>query len=254
MVVASFRSHRKIKTRIFLVVIVLFCVSLILPALMRSAEGGSGRHDNYLFREWCEETFENGNHIYNAYKEIAFNIKYTSEAAGSDFWQTPIETLQSKKGDCEDVIFLFFSRLSPSQENAEIVWGWVINKRTGVATAHVWYQLADREGQQYIVDGFSNDWDGIIPMKIVESIETRKPILTMSHLEASRLAGLVSKPDSREMYQSIAGDAYARQRIAVILNKEISKIFGKLHEMFARYERQKRADSQFVDQGTMCKR
>ena len=35
--------------------------------------------DNFMYKEWCEETFENGKYIYEAYKDIAFNIKYTPE-------------------------------------------------------------------------------------------------------------------------------------------------------------------------------
>jgi hypothetical protein len=160
--------------------------------------------DNTLYKEWCERTFKHGNHIYEAYKDIAFNIKYTPESAKTDFWQTPFETTKSKSGDCEDAVFLFFSHLLPNQENAEIVWGWVIDRRIGVAKAHVWYQLKDKEGQLYVVEGFSNDWNGIIPMEIIKQTESRKPIFTLSHSEASRLASIISKPDSWETYQLFA--------------------------------------------------
>ena len=167
-------------------------------------EDGEVLFDNTLYREWCERTFKHGIHIYEAYKDIAFNIKYTPESARTDFWQTPFETTKSKNGDCEDAVFLFYSHLLPNQENAEIVWGWVIDKRIGAAKAHVWYQLKDREGQLYVVEGFSNDWNGIIPMEIIKQTESRKPIFTLSHLEASRLAGMISKPDSWETYQLLA--------------------------------------------------
>ena len=161
------------------------------------------RHDNFLYREWCEETFANGNHIYEGYKDIAFNIKYTPETAKTDNWQTPYESIKLEQGDCEDAVFLFFSHLPPTQENAEIVWGWIIDKH-GVARAHVWYQLKDREGKEYIVEGFSNDWNGIIPMEIVRKTETRTPILKITHLETSRLLTLISRPDSWDTYQILA--------------------------------------------------
>ena len=161
-------------------------------------------YDNYLYKEWCEETFTNGNYIYEGYKDIAFNIKYAPEADRTDNWQTPLETIRLEQGDCEDAVFLFFSHLPPTQENAEIVWGWVIDRQQGVAKAHVWYQLIDREGREYIVEGFSNDWNGIIPMKIVERTETRKPILKITHLEASRLSTLISRTDSWDTYQILA--------------------------------------------------
>jgi len=167
-------------------------------------EDGEVLYDNSLYKEWCERTFKHGSHIYEAYKDVAFNIKYTPESAKTDFWQTPFETTKSKNGDCEDAVFLFFSHLLPNQENAEIVWGWVIDRRIGVARAHVWYQLTDKEGQLYVVEGFSNDWNGIIPMEIIKQTESRKPIFTLSHSEASRLASMSSKPDSWETYQLLA--------------------------------------------------
>jgi hypothetical protein len=72
--------------------------------------------DNFMYRDWCEETFVNGKYIYEAYKDIAFNIKYTQEQPETDIWQTPFETNKSKKGDCEDAVFLFASHLSSMQK------------------------------------------------------------------------------------------------------------------------------------------
>ncbi|ODS33414.1 MAG: hypothetical protein SCARUB_01451 [Candidatus Scalindua rubra] len=160
-------------------------------------------YDNFMYREWCEETFDNGKYIYEAYKDIAFNIKYTPEPAKTDIWQTPFETIRSKKGDCEDAVFLFFSHLPSKQKNAMITWGWVNDKGSRVARAHVWYQLIDKGGQQYIVEAFSKDWDGIIPIGIVEETESRRPIFTITHSEVCRLASLTSKPDSWHTYQSL---------------------------------------------------
>ncbi len=160
-------------------------------------------HDNFLYKKWCEETFTSGNHIYEGYRDIAFNIKYTPEVPETDNWQTPLETTRMGQGDCEDAVFLFFSHLPPTLENTEIAWGWVIDRHR-VARAHVWYQLKDREGNEYIVEGFSNDWNGIIPMDIVRKTETRKPILKITHLEASRLSALVLRPDSCDTYQILA--------------------------------------------------
>ncbi len=36
-------------------------------------------HDNTMYKEWCEETFDDGIYIYDAYKDIAFIIEYTQE-------------------------------------------------------------------------------------------------------------------------------------------------------------------------------
>jgi hypothetical protein len=160
-------------------------------------------HENSLYKKWCEETFTNGNYIYEGYRDITFNIKYAPEANRTDNWQTPLETARLGQGDCEDVVFLFFSHLPPAHNNAEIVWGWVIDGH-GIAKAHVWYQLTDIKGEEYIVEGFSNDWKGIIPMNTVRKTETRKPIIKITHLEASRLLTLISRPDSWNTYQILA--------------------------------------------------
>ena len=247
-------------------------------------------NDNFLYKKWCEETFDNGTHIYEAYKNIAFNIEYTPEPPETDFWQTPLETASLKKGDCEDAVFHFFSQLLPKQTNAEIVWGWVIDKRNGVGWAHVWYQLTDKKGQKYVVEGFSKDWNGIIPMDIVQDTETRKPIFTISHCMVSRLSRLFPEVGDWQMCQPlvnlfasagfithVSGNQFYPQDISIQLhlsanefieypanpqyksreyaqflnhspgrkeipdvNKRISNIFEKLHEVFSRYENQNR--------------
>ena len=166
-------------------------------------DNNSTLYDNTMYKEWCEETFDDGKYIYDAYKDIAFNIEYTPEKAKTDIWQTPFETNRSQKGDCEDAVFLFSSHLCPEQKNAMIIWGWVIDKRSRVARAHVWHQLIDKAGQQYIVEGFSRDWNGIIPIAVTEKTELRKPIFTMTHTEVCKLASLTSKPDSWQTYQSL---------------------------------------------------
>ncbi len=161
------------------------------------------RLDNFMYKDWCEETFYNGKFIYEAYKDIAFNMEYTPEQPKTDNWQTPYETRKSKEGDCEDAVFLFESHLASMQKNTKIIWGWVIDKDSRIARAHVWSQLTDRAGEQYIVEGFSKDWDGIIPLEIVENTELRKPIFSITHSEFCRLSNLISKPDSWQIYQSL---------------------------------------------------
>ena len=223
--------------------------------------------DNFLYKEWCEETFDNGTYIYEAYKNIAFNIEYTPEPNKTDFWQTPLETIRLKKGDCEDAVFHFFSQLPPNQRNAEITWGWVIDKRDEVGKAHVWYQLIDKVGKQYIVEGFSKDWDGIIPMEIVEKTETRRPIITIVHSSVSRLAHLPLETDDEKIWeffphfmdtQYYCSDRIltehqlnvqerlwghrkypARAMMSPNVGKEICNILKKLHELFSRYESQR---------------
>jgi hypothetical protein len=142
--------------------------------------------DSITYKEWCEETFDDGKYIYDAYRDVAFNIEYTPEQSKTDIWQTPFETNRSQKGDCEDAVFLFSSHRSFEQRNAMIIWGWVIDKHSRVARVHVWHQLIDKVGQQYIVEGFSKDWNGIIPIEVAGKTELRKPIFTMTHAEVCK--------------------------------------------------------------------
>lgn len=79
-------------------------------SLVTRPTDGNALPDNPRYKEWCINTFDNGEQIYEAYKEIAFDIDYRPEPQKTDYWQTPIETMQSKKGDCEDSAFLFFSQ------------------------------------------------------------------------------------------------------------------------------------------------
>lgn len=202
-------------------------------------------HDNFMYKKWCEGTFANGKRIYEAYREIAFEIKYTPEQAETDIWQTPYETERLKCGDCEDAVFLFASRLPSIQNNATITWGWVIDRKSRIARAHVWYQLKDKKGQEYIVEGFSNDWSGIIPIEIVERSESRKPIFVITHSEISNFIGLLPEADEWidfgyeenkfPTFLEYSNDPEIRQSV----QNETSKILKKLRVMFLRYNKQR---------------
>ncbi len=139
--------------------------------------------------------------------------------------------------------------------------------------AHVWYQLVDKKGQQYIVEGFSNDWNGIIPIEIIEETELRRPIFTITHAIVSRLARTLAKTDDNQIAQSLvdlstatnfsnhdSGDQPFSQGIDTLLlpntTKEISNILNKLHELFSRYERQNEESNMQAapESNLMCKR
>ena len=221
-------------------------------------------NDNFLYKEWCEKTFDNGSYIYEAYKNIAFNIEYTPEPSKTDFWQTPLETFKLKKGDCEDAVFHFFSQLLPNQRNAEITWGWVINKHDTVGKAHVWYQLIDKNGEQYVVEGFSKDWDGIIPVRMMKDTEARIPILTIVHSSVSRLANLSTESEFETNYENLGYfletqhyysnynrinypqnaqgkflEHPTRYDMYLKESNEVCNILKKLRELLSRYESQR---------------
>src|SRR3990167_8189931 len=152
----------------------------IKPLITYPADG-SNIPENQLYREWCIKTFKNGEQVYEAYKEIAFGINCRAEPSKTDYWQTPLETRKYKQGDCEDSVFLFFSKLSEFDIDGDIVWGWVVDKENSTTFAHVWYQLFDKYGRQYIVEGFSKEWNGIIPLEKIKEAEERVPTLMLRH-------------------------------------------------------------------------
>ncbi|KAB2831885.1 MAG: hypothetical protein F9K48_11530 [Candidatus Brocadia sp.] len=200
--------------------------------------------DNPLYREWCTNTFHNGKQIYEAYKEIAFDINYRSEPPKADYWQTPLETRQRKKGDCEDSVFLFFSQLSELNIDGDVVWGWVVDKGTSVAFAHVWYQLFDKRGRAYIVEGFSKEWNGIIPEEMISGREERMQTLVLRHNQIHCTADkMIPKFTDSFEDEQCSWSVYLRNNTALIKG-----IFQKLADMFTRYGRQKSQASASIQQ------
>lgn len=202
------------------------------PAVTRYSDR-SGIPDNPLYKEWCINTFNNGEQIYEAYKEIAFDIDYRAEPPKTDYWQTPAETRQSKRGDCEDAVFLFFSELSELDINGDIVWGWVVDKENSIAFAHVWYQLFDKHGRPYVVEGFSKEWNGIIPEEMITGAEERVPTLMIRHNQVNHVADemLLKFTESFE-------DGRFSWNIHVNNTTIIKEILQKLQVVFDRYRGQ----------------
>ncbi len=186
--------------------------------------------DNPLYREWCIDTFNNGEQIYEAYREIAFDIDYRAEPPKTDYWQTPAETMQNKQGDCEDSVFLFFFLLPELNTDGDIVWGWVTNKDNSISFAHVWYQLYDKYGRPYIVEGFSKEWNGIIPAESVNGIEERIPILMLRHNQVSHVVSEMI-PKLTESFE----DTQSSWDIYLNNTTIIRDIFQKLQDLFYRY-------------------
>jgi len=194
---------------------------------------GSNIPDNQLYREWCVKTFKNGQQIYEAYREIAFGINYRAEPTKTDNWQTPVETTKCRQGDCEDSVFLFFSKLSELDIDGDIVWGWVVDKENSVAFAHVWYQLFDKRGSPYIVEGFSKEWNGIVPIEMLTEGERRVPTLMLRHNQVNRVVDEMI-PQFAESFEE---DQFTW---AVYMNNAtiVREIFQKLQVMFSRYREQ----------------
>lgn len=189
--------------------------------------------ENLPYRDWCIDTFDNGEQIYDAYKEIAFDIDYRAEPPKTDYWQTPLETLQSKRGDCEDSVFLFFSKLSGLDIDGDIVWGRVVDKGNSISFAHAWYQLFDKHGKLYIVEGFSKEWNGIIPVEIIQGTEERVPTLLLRHSQVTHVVNELI-PGFTESFE----DEEFSWSLFFKNTTIIKEIFQKLQDMFSRYRQQ----------------
>ncbi|MBI5308581.1 MAG: hypothetical protein HZB37_09695 [Planctomycetes bacterium] len=193
--------------------------------------------DNPYYREWCVNTFDNGVQIYDAYKKIAFDIEYRSEPPKTDYWQTPDETMQSKQGDCEDSVFFLVSRLAKWEIDGEIVWGWVTDRLRPIAFAHVWYQIYDKQGKAYVVEGFSKEWNGIIPTEIIGETEKRIPTLILRHnLVRQALEEQVSDQEDSQawMGKESIEDLQFSWDIFFMKSPVVSGIFFKLQDMLSR--------------------
>lgn len=199
--------------------------------------------DNQSYKEWCTKNFKNGNQIYEAYKEIAFDIDYRAEPEKTDYWQTPVETRQKRQGDCEDSVFLFFSKLSELDIDGDLVWGWVVDKNNSISFAHVWYQLFDKHGRQYIVEGFSKEWNGIIPSEMIGDKEQRVPTLILRHNQVNHIVDEVIPhvihKELQDFHETLADGLFP---LCLHLNNTtiIKEIFYKLQDMFGRYREQAR--------------
>ena len=194
--------------------------------------------DNLYYREWCANTFDNGVQLYDAYKKIAFDIEYRAEPPKTDYWQTPEETMQRKQGDCEDAVFLLVSRLAKCEVDGEIVWGWVTDKLGAITFAHVWYQIYDKQGKPYVVEGFSKDWNGIIPTETLHETEKRTPTLILRHnLVRQALEGQVLEQEDSQgwMNKDSVEELQYSWDIYFMKSPVVSGIFFKLQDMFKRY-------------------
>ncbi len=186
--------------------------------------------ENLAYKDWCVETFDNGEKIYEAYRVINFDIEYRLDRHSGyyEFWQKPKETLRFKTGDCEDLMFLFSDLLPWRQDNFEIVWGFVYSKVSRSKTKHVWGELIGKDKQIYYVEGGQADWNAIEKKEIVEKREQRDPIVKLPQRTYTLLQGLFLEYDEFDeiLYKDLFGEKE--------LSSEAFHIFKLLHEMTTR--------------------
>lgn len=190
---------------------------------------------NPYYKEWCQKNFRNGSQIYEAYRQVAFNIEYTPEPPRVDLWQTPSETMRSHKGDCEDAILLFHQKLPVHYNGGEIIWGFVHDLEKKIFFPHVWFQLSDKNGNIYIVEPFSGDWNGIIPIKLLKDSEVRQRIIGIPN---SIISDLMNKPSEHDSIKRF----FIRQVTMYDwrLVKQVDNVFAKLASVSSRYRQQQR--------------
>ncbi len=186
--------------------------------------------DNLAFKEWCVDTFQNGSKIYEAYRVVNFDIEFRADVKGGnfDFWQKPRETLRLKTGDCEDFLFLFSDMLPWSQDNFELVWGFVYSKTSKSKVKHAWGELTGKHGQVYYVEGGQGNWNAIQKIEIVEKYQYRDPIVKIPQRTYTLFQGLFMEYDRFDsaMCKEILGNDD--------ISSEAFEVFKLLHEMITR--------------------
>ncbi len=189
---------------------------------------------NPKYKMWCQKKFQNGSMLYDAYRQIAFNIKYTPEPPRTDLWQTPFETMQSHTGDCEDAILLFHHLLPHYGYNGEIIWGVVTDFEKNIKFAHVWFELYDKQGNAYIIEPFAKDWNGIIPVELLRDKEVRRRIIGISNHD---LSNIMKNPSEHERIKR----AIVKQVVMFDwrLIDLVDDVFAKLTQVSQRYLQQK---------------
>ena len=188
---------------------------------------------NPLYKEWCEEMFNNGSLIYEAYRQIAFRIVYTPEPPKVDLWQTPFETISINGGDCEDAILLFHQLLTPHYKGGEIIWGVVHNLTNQTFYPHVWFQLNDIDGNLYIIEPFAGDWNGIIPIEIIAKNEVRQKIIGIPN---DIISDIMNSPSKYKNMKDFFIKQVAMHDMRLI--KQVDDVLTKLVNVSRRFKRQ----------------
>ena len=191
--------------------------------------------ENSEYKSWCEDKFTNGSLIYEAYRQVAFSIKYAQEPPYNDFWQTPLETFYRHAGDCEDAALLFNNILPHQFFDGMIMWGVIKDLKNDSEYAHVWTELCDKNGQLYLVEPFTKDWDGIIPIDLVKNKKIEKRIIGIPCRLINDL--LNNHIDLESVRRSVVNKRVIFDQTQ---NRLIEDIFAKLQRVSLRYIDQKR--------------
>lgn len=77
------------------------------------------------------------NTVDEAYRWVYYNVTYIEEEAGKDYWQSPIETLVKRTGDCEDfcILFMWLIATYQSDSSSNMLIYKVVELNTGHAVA-----------------------------------------------------------------------------------------------------------------------
>ena len=86
--------------------------------------------------------------VYECFKK-ARKIKYKAEDIGKDYWQTPKETEEKGKGDCEDIAIYLYDLLKKEGIESEVVTGLMME--AAYFTMHVWNEY-EHNKEKIILD------------------------------------------------------------------------------------------------------
>jgi len=72
-----------------------------------------------------------------------------------DYWQTPLETLKRKAGDCEDLAFLLEYKLKQRDLNVIVKFG---KSHISSKDNHAWCEATNKNGDRIVMDPFFGIW------------------------------------------------------------------------------------------------
>jgi len=82
----------------------------------------------------------------------AAKIRYVLDPRGRDYWQSPEETRNKGRGDCEDIAIYFQHLMKKRGFDGEVVFGL---KNSAARTGHAWYEC-DLLGERYVIEPASD--------------------------------------------------------------------------------------------------
>lgn len=120
----------------------LLISSMVSNAVLGRGFGGYNRNNAkshqsvsspLLYREYSTN---NPLSIFDCFNKVC-EIEYVPDEENNDYWQSPLETLNRNKGDCEDLSFYLFYLLKKNGYRSRVVAGYMDNNFNN---GHMWVE------------------------------------------------------------------------------------------------------------------